>query len=137
PFDAPAPTGSYTLSLHDALPILRRGKDNGLAAATPRIAAAFPAARLVYTGSTAVYADAAGATVDETGTVDRDDPASAGLLAIEAGILEHADSLVLRVGALVGPRRSHARERLAAGETVIRGDPDRPFSYVHEADCAE
>lgn len=120
-----------------ANPGLRRGRDNGLAAAAPRIAAAFPSARLVYTGSTAVYADAAGATVDERGPVDRTDPASAGLLAIEDGILDHPDSLVLRVAALVGPGRSHARDRLSAGEIVVRGDPDRPFSYVHEADCAE
>nr|MBA3685075.1 hypothetical protein [Planctomycetota bacterium] len=45
--------------------------------------------------------------------------------------------LVLRATALVGPTRTHALERLRAGTTTVRGDPDRPFSYLHEVDLAE
>lgn len=120
-----------------ANPGLRRGHDNRLAAVVAQVSARLSDCRLVYTGSTAVYADQGGAAADEEAAVARNDPAVAGLLAIEDAVLGHADSLVLRVTALVGPTRTHARDRLRRGERTVRGDPDRPFSYLHEADCAE
>jgi nucleoside-diphosphate-sugar epimerase len=119
-----------------ANPGVRRGRDNGLARAAELVRHRLPSARLVYTGSTAVYADAGGADVDESGVVG-DDPASTALLAIERAVLAHPRSLVLRIPALVGPTRMHALERLRAGERTVRGDLTRPFSYLHERDCAE
>lgn len=120
-----------------ANPGLRRGRDNRLAAVAAHVSARLPDCRLVYTGSTAVYADQFGAAADEYAAVDHTDPAVVGLLAIEDAVLRHANSLVLRVTALVGPSRTHARDRLLRGERTVRGNPDRPFSYLHEVDCAE
>ncbi len=120
-----------------ANPGLRRGRDNRLTTVAAHVSARLPDCRLVYTGSTAVYADQSGEAADEHAAVDRTDPAVAGLLAIEDAVLRHANSLVLRVTALVGPSRTHARDRLLRGERTVRGNPDRPFSYLHEVDCAD
>ncbi len=119
-----------------ATPGVRRGGGNGL----DRAAQAIPAgARVVYSGSTAVYGDAAGAAVDEDGPLAAD---AAPLLAIETAVLAHADALVLRCPGLVGPTRTRVQERAraahAAGQPLsVPGDPDRPFSVLHEDDLAE
>lgn len=120
-----------------ASPGLRRGRDNGLERIATAVTARWPRCRLVYTGSTAVYADLNGADADEDAALG-DDAAVTGLVAIERAVLAHADALVLRATALVGPTRTHARERLAAGHgaVTVAGDPERPFAYLHEADCA-
>ena len=94
-------------------------------------------ARLVYTGSTAVYADRGGAGCDEQAAVAESDPAVAGLLTIERAVLTHGNALVLRATALIGPTRTHVLDKLRRGETTVKGDPDRPFSYLHEADLAD
>jgi nucleoside-diphosphate-sugar epimerase len=120
-----------------ASPGLRRGRDNGLLRAAQLVGERHGLARFVYTGSTAVYADRGGAGCDEDAPVAAGDPAVDGLLAIERAVLAHGDALVLRATALVGPTRTHALERLRRGETTVKGDPDRPFSYLHEADLAE
>jgi nucleoside-diphosphate-sugar epimerase len=118
-----------------ATPGLRRGRDNRLAAA----AALIPAGcRVVYSGTTAVYGEAAGAAVDEDGALAAD---AGPLLAVEAAVLAHGDALVLRCPALTGPGRTRIAERaraaLAAGTPLlVPGDPDRPFSVLHDADLA-
>jgi len=122
-----------------ASPGLRRGRDNGLERIAAAVAARWPGCRFVYTGSTAVYADLDGSDADEDAPLAGDDPAVAGLLAIERAVLAHPHALVLRVTALVGPSRTHARDRLAAGagSVTVSGDLDRPFSWLHEQDLAE
>ena len=120
-----------------ANPGLRRGRDNGLITATRFITARFADSRIVYTGSTAVYADRGGEGSREDSPVTENDPAVTGLLDIERAVLQHANALVLRITALVGPTRRHAQERLRRGETTVKGDSNRPFSYLHERDCAE
>ena len=120
-----------------ANPGLRRGRDNGLAQGVAGIPAAV---RVVYTGSTAVYADLGGGGADEAAPVIDGDAAVAGLLAIEHAVLQRDQALVLRVTALVGPGRDFAAGRVAAaagGTVTIKGDPDRPFSWLHEDDAAE
>jgi nucleoside-diphosphate-sugar epimerase len=99
--------------------------------------AAFPDAPLIWTGTTAVYADAGGAAVDESGAL-LDDPASRGLFAIETAVRRHPRGLVLRAPALVGPARTDLRRRLAAAgpRMEVRGDPGRPFSVLHDRDLA-
>ncbi len=120
-----------------ANPGLRRGRDNGVAAIAAALADAFPDLPLIWTGTTAVYADAGGAAVDESGGL-LDDPASRGLLAIETAVHRHPRGLVLRAPALVGPARTELRRRIAgAGPRMeVRGDPDRPFSVLHDRDLA-
>ncbi len=119
-----------------------RDGGNGLEHAATLIAERYPTARIVYTGTTSVYADAKGTAVDEGGQVAATDPEVAALLAIEAPLLAMEHALVLRVAAIVGPSRQQARERIrrAAADgspVIVRGDPQRPFSWVHELDLAE
>ena len=124
-----------------ANPGVRRGRDNGLAQAANLVAGHFPQARFVYTGSTSVYGDAGGATIQEDGPLGTDGESLA-LLAIEAAVLAHPRALILRATALVGPSRQQsrikAREALDRGAPIsVRGDPARPFSWLHEADLAD
>jgi nucleoside-diphosphate-sugar epimerase len=118
-----------------ATPGLRRGRDHGL----DRAAALIPSGiRLIYSGTTAVYGDAGGATITEDGPLA---PDAGPLLAVETAVLAHADALVLRCPALVGPSRTRIATRAAAAAAagqplVVAGDPDRPFSYLHDDDLA-
>lgn len=119
-----------------ASPGLRRGRDHRLEAAARLVP---EGVRLVYSGTTAVYADAGGAAVDEDGALAAD---AGPLLAIERAVLAHPDALVLRCPALVGPARTRIAERARAAAAAgvpltVPGDPDRPFSVLHEADLAE
>lgn len=121
-----------------ATPGLRRGRDHRLDRAAILARQRLPAARLVYTGTTAVYGDAGGAMIAEDGPLA---PDAGMLLAIEEAVLVQADALVLRLPALVGAGRDRAvqraRDAAAAGtDLVIPGDPDRPFSIIHESDAA-
>ncbi len=124
-----------------ANPGVRRGQDNGLVDAARLVHWKLGDTRLVYTGTTSVYADAGGAGVDEAGAIDTG-PEAQQLFSIERAVLEQPGSLILRATALVGPTRTFARDRLkaaaAAGKPcVVKGDLERPFSYLHEADLAE
>ncbi len=124
-----------------ANPGVRSGQDNGLEDAARLVRWKLGETRLVYTGTTSVYADAGGAGVDEAGELDAGSEAQR-LLAIERAVLELPGALILRATALTGPTRTFARERIrvAAAEAkpcVVKGDLDRPFSYLHEADLAE
>lgn len=118
-----------------ATPGLRRGRDNRLVEAAQAIPAG---TRLVCSGTTAVYGEAGGAAVAEDGPLAAD---AGPLLALEAAVLAHADACVLRCPALVGPSRLRVQERAraaaAAGSPLtVPGDPDRPFSVLHEDDLA-
>lgn len=124
-----------------ANPGVRRGQDNGLETAANLVQWNLEGARLVYTGTTSVYGDAQGGGVDEDGTIDPGTEAQQ-LLAIERAVLAVPGSLVLRATALVGPTRNFARDRVKAAAKegkpcVVKGDLDRPFSYLHEQDLAE
>jgi nucleoside-diphosphate-sugar epimerase len=126
-----------------ANPGIRRGRDNGLVELARVAGVRYPHARLIYTGTTSVYGDAAGGAVGEDGPLAADAESQA-LLAIEAAVAALPQSLILRATAIVGPSRNFARERLSqavagrsVGELVVKGDPERPFSYVHEYDLAE
>lgn len=131
--------GAADALLFAANPGVRRGRDNGLLASARLITANFPSARLVYTGTTSLYGDAAGGPVDEQSAIAATPEAQA-LHAIEQPFAAHANALVLRATALVGPTRTFTRERLRAahgGELVVKGDLDRPFSWLHETDLSE
>ena len=127
--------------LLSANPGVRRGQDNGLETAANLVRWNLEGARLVYTGTTSVYGDAGGAGVDENGLLD-DGPEAQRLLDIERAVLAVFGSVILRSTALVGPTRTFARERLktaanAGKPCVVKGDLERPFSYLHEQDLAE
>lgn len=123
-----------------ATPGLRRapGGGNRLDQVARLARAHAPSARFIYSGSTAVYGEAGGAAVDEDGPLA---PGAEALLAIEDAVLAQGDALVLRCPALVGPGRTRipqrARAAAAAGTALaVPGDPDRPFSLLHDADLA-
>lgn len=124
-----------------ANPGVRRGQDNGLATAANLVQWNLDGTRLVYTGTTSVYGDAKGAGVDEDGPLDPGTEAQQ-LLAIERAVLAVPGSLILRATALVGPTRTFALGRVKAAAKegkpcVVKGELDRPFSYLHEQDLAE
>ncbi len=124
-----------------ANPGVRRGQDNGVETAANLVHWNLEGTRLVYTGTTSVYGDGGGAGVDEDGPLG-DSPEVQRLLAIERAVLTSPGSLILRATALVGPTRTFARDRLVAAVTegkacVVKGDLDRPFSFLHEQDLAE
>ena len=86
-----------------------------------------------------MYGEAGGQAVAEDGPLADD---AGPLLAVEAAVLAHDDACVLRCPGLVGPTRTRvqerAREAAAAGRPMtVPGDPDRPFSVLHEEDLAE
>jgi nucleoside-diphosphate-sugar epimerase len=125
-----------------ANPGIRRGQDNGLVQAVELYGQHFPNAALIYTGTTSVFADAQGAGVDENGPIDRNDPNTAALMAIEDAVMRHAQAIILRATAIVGPTRTFAqkkcREAAANGQPcIVAGNIERPFSYIHEHDLAE
>lgn len=125
-----------------ANPGVRGGQDNGLARAAQWAIARHPRARFVYTATTSVYGDAGGAPVTEESPIDRRNANTAALMAIEDAVLEAGQAVILRATALVGPSRTFSRDKLQAaakaGEPcIVRGDPERPFSYVHEQDLTD
>ena len=129
--------GEIDAVLLSANPGVRRGRDNGLARIARIIAHNHRLARAVYTGTTSLYADAAGAAVAEDGRIE-DSPEAQALLAIEQDFDKHPHALILRATALVGPTRTFAAGKVAPGGVVsVKGDPDRPFSYLHEDDLAQ
>jgi nucleoside-diphosphate-sugar epimerase len=131
--------GEFDSVLVTASPGFRRGgKGNGLLQGLKLLSRFQPRARLLYTGSTAVYTDTAGERIDETGPLaDSADPRIAGLLAIEAAVTAHpASNLVLRVGAIIGRSRLRSRKRVEQGSVAIDGGPDRAFPCIDEEDLA-
>ena len=117
-----------------ATPGLRRGgSGNGLLAMCQHLRGLYPQARVVYTGSTAVYGN--GSVCDESTPPSREGRSPA-LQAIEQAVLSWDRGLVLRVGAIVGPSRFPKRLLARADDNTlsISGDPERPFPFIHEAD---
>ena len=135
------PVGPADAILVAANPGIRRGRDNGVAALVTAARHRWPTTRLVLVSTTSLYGDAEGAGVTEDGPLGQD-PESQALRAIERAVEGHVDALVLRATALVGPTRTFARTRaraarLAGTPLTIKGDPDRPFSYLHDDDLAD
>ncbi|NRA38051.1 MAG: NAD-dependent epimerase/dehydratase family protein [Planctomycetes bacterium] len=93
--------------------------------------------RLVYTSSTYVYGDAAGAAVDEHAPTVQDNRACK-LLAIEDLVSRQQQSIILRISALHSDQRRYLLERMQqATETFsIRGPLARIFNYCHDNDAA-
>ena len=129
--------GEVQSILITATPGLRKGgPGNGLELLCDKIRQRYPAARVVYTASTAVYGDAAVCDEQHTPSSTGRSPA---LQAIEQAVLRWDNAVVLRVGAIVGPSRLPRRlnEITEGGELTIAGDPQRPFPFIHEQDLLQ
>ena len=134
------PVGPAEALLVAANPGIRRGRDNGIATLITAASHRWPSARLVLISTTSLYGDAGGEGVAEDGHLGTD-PESQALRAIEQAAEAHPNHLVLRATALIGPTRTFARSRALAAHAAgipltIKGDPDRPFSYLHDDDLA-
>ncbi len=98
--------------------------------------AAFPAARLLFTGSTSVYAQTDGAWVDEDSPAEPDRDTGRVLRETEALVLAAPGGTVARLAGIYGPGRSALRRKFLAGESVIEGDGARWLNQIHRDDAA-
>ena len=100
------------------------------------LAAAFRPGRFVYTGSTSVYAQTDGASLDETAPAVPDRETGQILLAAEAAVLGVPGGVVARLAGIYGPGRSVLLKKFLAGEAVIEGDGGRWLNQIHRDDAA-
>jgi nucleoside-diphosphate-sugar epimerase len=94
-----------------------------------------PPGRLVYTSSTAVYAQADGSVVDE------DSPATpagfSGLRLLEGERLARdAGGVVLRLAGIYGPGRTRLVDQVRAGTATCPDGPATWTNRIHRDDCA-
>ena len=98
--------------------------------------AAFPTARLVYTGSTSVYAQTDGSWLDESAPAEPDRETGRILLETERVVLSAPGGTVARLAGIYGPGRSVLLRKFLAGEAVIEGDGGRWLNQIHRDDAA-
>lgn len=93
----------------------------------------FPAAQLIFTSSTSVYAQADGDWVDERSATEPDSEKGRILLEAER-VARVQGGIVLRLGGLYGPGRSFLLRTLLDG--VASAQPDRFVNQIHRDDAA-
>ena len=99
------------------------------------LAASFPKARFVYTGSTSVHAQTDGNWVDEDSPTEPDRETGRVLLETER-IVRNAGGTVLRAAGIYGPGRSVLLRRFLAGEAVLEAGGERWINQIHRDDLA-
>ncbi len=97
------------------------------------IAAAFPEARLVYTGSTSVHAQTDGSWVNEDSPTEPNRETGRILLEAER-VVREAGGTVLRAAGIYGPGRSVLLRRFLAGEAVLEAGGVRWINQIHRDD---
>ncbi len=96
---------------------------------------AFAPSRVIFTGSTSVYDQQNGETVDEESpTVPQRDTAKV-LLEAESLALE-ARGIVARLAGIYGPGRSMFLRKFAAGSAVLEAGGERFLNLIHRDDAA-
>lgn len=99
------------------------------------LAAAFPAAKIVFTGSTSVYAQTHGEIVDESSATEPQRDTGRLLLEAERIALD-AGGVVLRLAGLYGPGRSAPMTRYLAGTARLEDGGGRWMNQIHREDAA-
>jgi nucleoside-diphosphate-sugar epimerase len=94
---------------------------------------AFPNARLLFTGSTSVYAQKGGDVVDETSQANPPLERGQILRETEDIVLSHR-GIVARLGGIYGPGRSVLLRKFLAGEAVPDRQHDRFINQAHRDD---
>jgi nucleoside-diphosphate-sugar epimerase len=95
----------------------------------------FPEARLLFTGSTSVYAQATGEWVDENSPAEPD--RETGRLLLEAeNIALAAGGCVLRLAGIYGPGRSVLLRKFLEGSAVLEDGGTRWINQIHRDDAA-
>jgi nucleoside-diphosphate-sugar epimerase len=92
-------------------------------------------ARLIFTSSTSVYAQADGSIVTEESPADPDRETGRILRQAEEVVLG-AGGCVARLAGVYGPGRSVLLRRLFTGEALIEGDGSRFVNQIHRHDAA-
>jgi nucleoside-diphosphate-sugar epimerase len=96
---------------------------------------AFASARLIFTGSTSVYAQADGSVVNEGSPAEP--PRETGRILREAEDLVLARrGIVARLAGIYGPGRSVLLRKFFSGEAIIEGEGSRVVNQVHRDDIA-
>jgi len=96
---------------------------------------AFPAATLLLTSSTSVYAQRDGSWVDETSATEPSHETAKILLETERITLAH-QGIVARLAGIYGPGRSFFLRRFLAGEANVDLTHERYVNQVHRDDIA-
>jgi nucleoside-diphosphate-sugar epimerase len=96
---------------------------------------AFAPARLLFTSSTSVYAQADGATVNEDSPAEPARETGRLLRETEEFVLARG-GIVTRLAGIYGPGRSVLLRKFFTGEAVIEGDGGRIVNQVHRDDIA-
>ncbi len=91
--------------------------------------------KLVFTGSTSVYAQTDGAWVTEESAAEPDRETGRVLRATEDFVLAQG-GVVARLAGIYGPGRSVLLRKFFAGEAVIEGDGAKWINQVHRDDIA-
>lgn len=91
--------------------------------------------RLVFTGSTSVYAQNDGSVVTEESAAEPDRETGAVLRETEEFVVARG-GIVARLGGIYGPGRSVLLRKFFSGEAVIEGDGGRFVNQVHRDDIA-
>jgi nucleoside-diphosphate-sugar epimerase len=95
-------------------------------------------ASFVYTGSTSVYTQTDGSTVDESSPTPDPSPSGAILLEAEALLEGHSpfrSTNVLRLGGLYGPGRHYLLNQLREGSGELAGRGDLLLNLLHLEDA--
>ena len=97
------------------------------------LSANFRDTRLIFTGSTSVYAQTDGNWVDETSPTEPDREPGRILRAAEDIVLA-AGGVVARLAGIYGPGRSVLLRRFLAGEAIMDGEGERWINQAHRDD---
>jgi nucleoside-diphosphate-sugar epimerase len=100
-----------------------------------RLLEAFPEARLLFTGSTSVYAQTDGSWVDETSPAEPIRETGRLLLEAESLVLRAAGN-VLRLSGLYGPGRSVLLRKVCEETAVLEAGGGRWINQIHRDDAA-
>jgi nucleoside-diphosphate-sugar epimerase len=94
---------------------------------------AFPSARLLFTGSTSVYAQTDGEVVDETSAANPTHEKGQILRETEELVLSH-NGIVARLAGIYGPGRSFILRKFLAGEALVDREHARFINQAHRDD---
>lgn len=97
--------------------------------------AAFPAAKLLFTGSTSVYAQQDGSVVTEESPAEPKREMGRILRETEEFVLGNG-GFVARLSGLYGPKRSVLLRKFLEGTAAIEGDGSRYVNQIHRDDAA-
>ncbi len=117
-----------------AYPALRPDIPNPIPTCIRSCTRHWPRARIIYTSSTQVYADAHGLWLDEYGELSNSSLARA-FLDAENAALDLPNTLILRLGQIVSKQRvAQMKARISEDEVLVPGSPNRWLNYIHEID---